>query len=395
MLVFTNALIMSNKIIVSLLISLVIVSSCSKEETINDNTNDTVELSPNLPENHFNYANQPFPSYITKDNTDDNSITDAGATLGRVLFYDVNLSENKTISCGSCHQQANAFSDTATLSMGLNGGLTARHSMRLINTRFADEERFFWDERAESLEDQSTKPIQDHIEMGFSGVNGAPSFTDLITRLNNVEYYTGLFTDVYGDREITEEKIQIALAQFIRSIQTFDSRFDIAFSTSDNINQDFQDFTTEENLGKHLFLTMPTDGGAGCVTCHRGAEFDIDPISHNNGVIAVAGSTTKELDFTNMRSPSLRDVVKSDGSSNGPFMHDGSLETLMDVINHYNEIPVNAANISLDQRLSRPGANNQVLNLGEEEKDALVAFLQTLSGSDVYENEKWSDPFSN
>ena len=143
MLVLTNALIMSNKIIVSLLISLVIVSSCSKEETINDNTNDTVELSPNLPENHFNYANQPFPSYITKDNTDDNSITDAGATLGRVLFYDVNLSENKTISCGSCHQQANAFSDTATLSMGLNGGLTARHSMRLINTRFADEERFF------------------------------------------------------------------------------------------------------------------------------------------------------------------------------------------------------------------------------------------------------------
>jgi len=97
------------------------------------------------------------------------------ATLGRVLFYDKQLSANGAIACASCHKQEFAFSDTAQQSVGLNGGLTGRHSMRLVNSRFADEVRFFWDERASSLEDQTTQPIQDHVEMGFSGENGNTS----------------------------------------------------------------------------------------------------------------------------------------------------------------------------------------------------------------------------
>jgi len=115
----------------------------------------------NLP----NYANQTKPSYITKDNTPaNNSISDKGATLGRVLFYDKKLSLDNSTSCASCHQQEFAFSDTAALSAGING-LTGRHSMRLVNARFSNEGRFFWDERAATLEDQTTRPIQDHIEM--------------------------------------------------------------------------------------------------------------------------------------------------------------------------------------------------------------------------------------
>ena len=108
--------------------------------------------------NLYNYANPQLPNYIRKDNTPlNNTLTDKGATLGRVLFYDKKLSVNNTISCASCHQQQFAFSDTASASVGLNG-TTERHSMRLINARFSDEQNAFWSETATSLEDQSTQP---------------------------------------------------------------------------------------------------------------------------------------------------------------------------------------------------------------------------------------------
>ena len=103
-----------------------------------------------------NYANQPVPAYITKDNTPvDNGITDLGATLGRVLFHDKRLSRNNTISCASCHDQSNGFGDTATASVGV-AGTTDRHAMRLVNARFSTEAKFFWDERAASAEAQAT-----------------------------------------------------------------------------------------------------------------------------------------------------------------------------------------------------------------------------------------------
>ncbi|MFN9709845.1 MAG: cytochrome-c peroxidase, partial [Bacteroidota bacterium] len=111
-----------------------------------------------------NYAAQSRPAYIMKDNSGANPITNAKATLGRVLFYDKNLSIDNSIACASCHQQQFAFSDPLVASKGVAGGATARHSMRLINTRFGNELRFFWNERAASLEQQTTQPIQDHAE---------------------------------------------------------------------------------------------------------------------------------------------------------------------------------------------------------------------------------------
>ena len=341
----------------------------------------------------FNYETQNIPSYITKDNTPEtNQINNEITTLGRVLFYDKNLSENNTIACASCHQQAFAFSDPLTSSVGLNGGNTGRHAMRLVNSRFSNEEKFFWDERATSLENQVTQPIQDHIEMGFSGTNGDPDFNELIAKLSAIDYYQTLFDFAYGISTINEDKIQRALSQFIRSIQSFDSKFDEGFVQSPNLNVPFPNYTPQENLGKQLFLNPPPNGGAGCAGCHAPPEFDIDPNTLNNGVIGVIGSTT-EVDLTNTRSPSLRDLVNPDGSLNGPLMHDGSMTSLLQVINHYNSIPNNPANINLDNRLQRPGNQTQQLNLTINEKSALEAFLKTLSGSDIYTNEKWSDPF--
>jgi cytochrome c peroxidase len=118
-----------------------------------------------------NYAAQTKPAYILKDNTTTNPITNSGATLGRVLFYDKNLSKDNTVSYSSCHKREFAFGDSKIVSTGVNG-VTGRHSMRLVNSRFANEQNFFWDERATSLENQTTQPIQDHKEMGFSGTNG-------------------------------------------------------------------------------------------------------------------------------------------------------------------------------------------------------------------------------
>lgn len=344
-------------------------------------------------DNLFNYANQNIPSYITKDNTPgNNAIDDKVATLGRVLFYDKKLSDNNTIACASCHQQAFAFSDPLTTSIGLDGGLTGRHSMRLINSRFADEVRFFWDERAVSLEDQVTQPIQDHVEMGFSGTNGDPDFDDLITKLEGIDYYSTLFEFAFGDNTITEQRMQYALAQFVRSIQSFDSKFDAGFSqVGGNINANFPNYTAQENQGKQLFLAPPNANGAGCAGCHRPPEFDIDPASLNNGIITVANSS--DIDLTNTRSPTLRDIANPSGDLNGPLMHDGSLTTLLEVINHYNAIPNDQANTNLDNRLDRPGQATQNLNLTNAEKDALEAFLKTLTGTDVYTNEIWSNPF--
>ncbi|MEP4051877.1 MAG: cytochrome c peroxidase [Litorimonas sp.] len=344
------------------------------------------------------YAAQSAPNYITKLNDGGNPITDAGATLGRVLFYDPALSIDDTISCSSCHVQSAGFSDLAVVSDGVEGGVTGRHSMRLINTQFANETNFFWDERASSHENQETQPLQDANEHGFSGVAGRPGLADLITKLEALEYYQELFTFVYGDAEITEERLQLALAQFTKSIWSFDSRYDEGLAQTNNLAADFPNLTADENAGKRLFMQTPANGGGGCQGCHIAPEFDIRQGSGHNGVVGVAGSPG-EFDFTNTRSPSLRDLVDPDGNPNGPMMHDGSLPTLLDVVDHYNDIAVPADAAvrqqflnTIDNRL-RNGGNGQELNFTEAQKAQLVAFLETLSGSSIYTDEKLSDPF--
>ena len=342
-------------------------------------------------DNLFNYASQDIPEYITKDNTDGNPINDKAATLGRVLFYDKNLSNDGTIACASCHIQANAFGDPSVQSTGVNG-LTGRHSPRLVNPRFSREAHFFWDERAETLEAQTTQPIQDHIEMGYSGTNGDPNINDLINHLESIEYYNTLFEFAFDDPEITENRMQLALAQFIRSIQSFDSRFDEGLTQVNNTSEPFPNFTSQENRGKHLFINTPNEG-TGCAECHIPPEFSITIHSQNNGVITVAGMPS-EIDLTNTRPPSLRNLVNPNGNLNSPLMHDGSFTSLLEVVNHYNHIPNNPANTNLDTRLTDPNGEPQQLNLTEEQKQDLIAFLKTLSGTDIYTNEKWSDPFN-
>ena len=390
------------------LVSIIIIVSCSDDNNINSETTQTQDQNATLDFSNildidfsslFNYNDQYIPVYITKDNTPaGNPITNEAATLGRVLFYDKNLSLNNTIACASCHKQELAFGDNNSVSPGIDG-VTGRHSMRLINTRFSNENRFFWDERANSLEAQTTMPIQDHIEMGFSGENGDLNFNDLITKLENTSYYPDLFNFAFGSEEISEFRIQNALSQFIRSIQSFDSKYDDGRLLANNDAQPFTNFTAQENQGKQLFLQpanfnnqgVRISGGIGCAGCHQAPEFDIDSNTLNNGIIGTASGIG--TDFTNTRSPSLRDVVKIDGTANGQFMHIGVSSNLITVLNHYDVINTNG-NPNLDPRL-RPNGIGQQLNMTQTEKDAVIAFLNTLAGANVYTDEKWSDPFIN
>lgn len=344
-----------------------------------------------------NYANQPVPAYILSDVPDNtpqgNEITDQGAMLGRVLFYDKRLSRNNTVSCASCHQQEHAFSDPDLASTGV-AGLTGRHSMRLINPRFSAEARFFWDERAENLEDQATKPIHDATEMGFSGEGGDPPFSQLVSKLEDIEEYQVMFTAVFGDGGVSENRMELALAQFMRSIQSFDSKYDQGRSQVANDGVNFPNFTAAENAGKRIFLAPPGggpggpggpggQGGAGCAVCHQPPGFDIVPNSRNNGVI---GSFSGANDIGVSRSPTLRDLVDGNGDPHGNFMHNGEFSTLQQVIDHYSgAIP---DNILLDPRLRRPA-----LNLTATDKANLEAFLKTLTGSNVYTDPRWSSPF--
>jgi cytochrome c peroxidase len=350
------------------------------------------------PGNLSNYANQGKPAYINKDNAAGATISNSKATLGRVLFYDPKLSIDNSIACASCHKQQFAFSDTALVSNGVAGGTTARHSMRLINTRYAVESKFFWDERASTLEQQTTMPIQDHAEMGFSGVSGRPGLPALLSKLQQVDYYRELFQFVYSDTVVTEARLQECLAQFIRSIQSFDTKYDAGRAQVANDAQPFPNFTAQENAGKQTFLTPPVfnaagvriSGGAGCNACHNAPEFDIDPNSRNNGIIRRIAAPGLDLNVT--RAPSLRELTNADGIQNGPLMHTGNLATIQNAIGHYGNINLAAGNNNLDPRLM-PGGFGQQLNFNAQEVNGLIAFLHTLTGTNVYTDPKWSNPF--
>jgi cytochrome c peroxidase len=396
--------------IATVFILLIAAVSCSKSDTtaatpvvVDPYAAIKVAFGTNIdPTNLANYANQGKPAYLNpvKDNTGGNTITNPKATLGRVLFYDKNLSIDNSISCGSCHKQQFAFSDTAVASKGVAGGVTARHAMRLINARYAVETKFFWDERAATLEIQTTKPIQDHAEMGFSGLSGRPGIANLLTKLQAISYYNELFKFVYGDINVTEARMQECLAQFVRSIQSFDSKYDAGRATVANDGQPFPNFTAQENNGKQIFLTPPVfdaggnriSGGAGCNGCHNAPEFDIDPNSGNNGIIGKIPPGIG-IDITVTRAPSLRDVTNGSGVENGPLMHTANLATVQNAVGHYNTINIAPGNTNLDPKL-RPGGVGQKLNLTGAEQSALVAFIKTLSGTNVYTDRKWGNPFN-
>ncbi|MCC6726189.1 MAG: cytochrome-c peroxidase, partial [Saprospiraceae bacterium] len=186
------------------------------------------------------------------------SVNDHGATLGRVLFYDTKLSLNNAVACASCHKQEAAFADPTAGSQGFEGKVTPRNSMAIVNV--ALNRNLFWDSRVQSAVELTLKPVQNHIEMGMEDLSV------LVKKLSNTDYYPDLFNKAFGSHEITEQRISDALAQFLCSMVSVNSRFD-SFS-----NGDVSALTELEQLGMNVFFRADTK----CSQCHSGGNFMAD-----------------------------------------------------------------------------------------------------------------------
>lgn len=297
-----------------------------------------------------------------------------------------------------CDDDAPATDDVA-LSVGFEGNLTRRNSMSLTNARLYNRGAMFWDERADTLEDQVLMPLQDANEMGMT-------LDEVVARVEAADYYAPLFEDAFGDSEVTVERISFALAGFVRSIASYQSAWDQGVELVDDPADDFPNFTAEQNLGKRLFF-----GRARCAACHMpanpiqppppgappGAPTDNlalwyvnEPV--NNGLFdedddGYGEVTGRVQDAGKFKSPSLRNVGLT-----APHMHDGRFETLLEVVEHYDSGV--EAHPNLDPRLRDPGSNQpQRLGLTANERSALVAFLLTLDDPTLATDPHWADPF--
>ncbi|HEX4416140.1 MAG TPA: cytochrome c peroxidase [Lacipirellulaceae bacterium] len=324
---------------------------------------------PSLPTQSAGYVNYAVTSLPTQykaaavtalNNTPvDNPITDAGATLGRVLFYDTRLSADNTVSCSSCHHQSNGFSDPNQLSAGINGQLGTRHAMGLTNVAYYADGKMFWDERAASVEAQALVPIQSATEMGST-------LSDVITKLNQTTFYPTLFQAAFGTSDITSDKIGKAVAQFERSMVSYQSKFDLVLEGKATL-------TTDEAAGRAIFT-----GQGKCSTCHTTNADSMDRI-HNTGLDAVSADVG--AGNGQFKSPSLRNVAVR-----GHYMHDGRFSTLEQVVNFYNTgVQINA---NLDPALRQP------LGLSSTQVTQLVDFLDTLTDNSFLSSSLFADPFA-
>jgi cytochrome c peroxidase len=279
--------------------------------------------------------------------------------LGRWLFYDTRLSEDETISCATCHRPEHAFSEPTPVSTGIDGQKGTRKAPSFVNLAWTIFPHFFWDGRAASLEEQAKGPITNPIEMGMDSHDLA------IDRLRGLEGYAPYFEQAFGDPEITIDRVAKAIADYERTRMSGNSPYD-RFQAGDETAM-----TEEARLGFDLFFNKGK-----CNQCHFGQNLT-DNRFHNLGV----GWDEEKKEFADVgryeisgnmedmgafKTPGLREVTK-----HAPYMHDGSIETLEEVMIHYNVGGI------LNPHLS---PKMEMLDLTPEEIDALVAFMHALDG---------------
>lgn len=310
----------------------------------------------------------------------DNPLTVEGVHLGRMLFYEKKLSLDASISCSSCHLQEYGFSDTATFSKGVNNLRGHRQAMSVFNLAW-NTNGFFWDGRAELLRHQSIMPIQDALEM-------QETIPSVIAKLEGEKRYRDQFFLAFGDENITEERLSLALEQFMFSIVSVNSKYDKHLRGEVN-------FSSSEERGKKLFFAeynpgFPALSGADCAHCHSGKNFENDDYM-NNGLDSIftddgrEKATLNSSDKAKFKVPSLRNIAQT-----APYMHDGRFKTLEEVIKHYNTGLINSPTI--DPALLYPYYNGG-LRLSNQDIQDLIAFLKTLTDEDLATNQAYSSPF--
>jgi cytochrome c peroxidase len=364
---------------------LTFVAESCKKNSATQNSISSFSATPSLPETPYDYSDRLGSDIILGNNEI--------ITLGRVLFYDRNLSASGNISCGTCHKQEKGFADNVQFHSGISGKKLTRNTLSITGNSNA----LFWDGRASSLQELSVMPIQNHNEMGMN-------LKELIRKINSLPYYNQLLQNAFGANEIDDVKLKNSLAFFCSVLSA------APISAFDTIN-----FTNQERLGFRLFHSAE----AKCSSCHdvtnstRNGYFnfidpadiglDIDP--QDEGIASI---TKRMSDKGKFKIPNLRNVALT-----APYMHDGRFNTLEEVVEHYNSGVKPSKNLSdilkdgnrivqtftidgqtfTESVLDSTTVKTQKLNLTEEKKQALVAFLKKLTDNTITTDYRLSDPF--
>ena len=347
------------KKLISIILGFILLHACHTEENYTIvPTVIPLQIPSNFPEIEYNLENNP--------------LTEEGVALGKKLFYEGRLASDGIISCGFCHEQASAFTHHGhTISHGIDGNFGFRNAQPIQNLAFFSE--FTWDGAAIHLDLQPIIPITSDFEMG-------ETIPSVIQKLNSYPEYRILFKNAFEDAEATPERLLKALSQFMVTMISGNAKYDKVIRKEGNVN-----FTNLENMGFVIFKNK-------CASCHSGALFT-DKSYRNNGIPfnkkfpeeegrkRVSGF---EDDFYKFRVPSLRNTEMT-----FPYMHDGRFGTLEDVLDFYTDgMSENGGKI--DPLLTKQDGSLGI-DLSQEDKIALIAFLKTLTDNTFLNDKRFAE----
>jgi cytochrome c peroxidase len=377
--------------------AILILASCEREQLPNAEP----QGAPVLPAQAYDYASK-------------HDVNSDYATLGRVLFYDKQLSVNNTTACGSCHMQKSAFATNNRFDRGFDGQLLTRNSPSIQGFRgfeaepiqdptfppkngvpTADNQKnvlLFWDGRQSNLADMVLNPVLNHKEMSM------PDFDALTKKLGSIPYYQDLFTKAYGTSEATKEKIALALEAFICCLNTKSA----ANKPEEKPIPTLADVKTQEDMGKFLFHNKyncaechdqkPTNGGPAEPYGNPSPDdpgitpmfnIGLDEVAVDKGLGRLTGLPG---DIGMFKVPTLQNI-----SATAPYMHDGRFANLNDVLDHYSHGIKQNPNLS--SKFRNVDGTAKKLNISAAEKSAIIAFLNTLRDDDFLTSPMYSDPF--
>ena len=335
-------------------LGLLLFARCNKDKVVHEPTPYVLQIPDHFPD-------MMIPA--------DNPMTVEGVELGRILFYEKKLSLDNSISCASCHASAAGFSDQNQFSFGVNNAQGTRNSMALVNLGW--QQFFFWDGRKGTLEDQILEPIPNPVEMH-------QSWPDALAKLKKDVRYRNRFFQAFGTSEFDSTHVAKAIAQFLRTMISANSKFDVMYKFENGMPLNSQEnviknsVTPEEWAGYDLFKSL---NGADCFHCHNGPLMQVQKFS-NNGLDAVftdlgrGGVTGNPNDNGKFKVPTLRNIALT-----APYMHDGRFATLDEVIEHYST----GVHVSSTIDPLMEFANQGGVQLDAQQKQLLKAFLLTLT----------------
>jgi cytochrome c peroxidase len=306
-----------------------------------------LETPKGWPKTHYDFSKNP--------------LTEEGFQLGRRLFYDPILSKDSTISCASCHLQATGFAHVDhALSHGIEGKIGTRNSVALVNLAWSKS--FMWDGGVNHLDVQPLNPITSPIEMN-------ETLKNVVSKLQKSKKYQHLFEAAFGDPKVTGQNVLKALSQFELMLQSSNAKYD-------KVMRNEEQFTAQEQKGYVLFKTN-------CASCHSEPLFTSDKAEFNGLLADTTLNDLGRMKITKKREDSLRFKVPTlrNIQFTFPYMHDGRFKTLTEVIKHYNMLPKNKL---LPKQLATP------MNLSDNDRVDLVAFLKTLTDNEFLFNPRFS-----